>query len=89
MVTVKEEAQGLPLDVHSTALEGYCCHLHNTPWSLLVFPFVPKPGSALLPRAEQEQWWQPRQLIPLAGDTLGTGSGLCQIHPGEPTQCPA
>lgn len=82
---MKEEAQGSTLDVHSTALEGHCCHLHNIPQSLLVFPCLPKPGLALLPRAEQEQWWQPRQLITLTGDTLGTGWGLCQSHPGKPT----
>lgn len=32
----------------------------------------PFPGSALLPRAEQEQWWQPGQLIALTGHRLGT-----------------
>lgn len=31
VVKVKEEAQGSTLEVHSTALEGHCCHLHNTP----------------------------------------------------------
>lgn len=58
VATVKEEAQGSILDVHSRALEGHLCHLHNTPWSLLAFPSLPKPGSASLPRAEQEQQWQ-------------------------------